>query len=188
MVRLRRLAAAVLLAAGALLAPGGSAALRAQDADTPLDKALQQVQALIDGLRAQPGSDPKLLQKLEEIAGELRKEKDSRAGKAPGGGAPASPQGGGIDGGVMARTREAFLKGTELKEDEKTLAGEIITEFVADYNAAKSHDDEKSKSVIHDHTDKRIAHSFASRDANRMKDNLNDIIKFWEGRWGRGGR
>ena len=61
-------------------------------------------------------------------------------------------------------------------------------EFATDYNLAKANDDEKSRQVIRDHTERRIGRTFASRDANKMKDNLDGIIKFWEGRWGRGGR
>jgi hypothetical protein len=158
----------------------------AQDADTPLDKALQKAEALLAALKATPSADAKVVAGLEEIAANLRKEKDARGG---GGRTPQTPwDGGAVDKGIMARTEEAFFKGTDLKEDEKTLGKQVILEFVADYTVAKAHEDEKSKAVIREHTEKRVARSFASKDANKMKDNLNGIIQFWEGRWGRGGR
>ena len=187
MARIRNLALAALVGGIALAVPVG-----AQDADTPLDKALQQVEGLIATLKSQPGADAKTLARLEEIAGNLRKEKESRGGRAGGGGGGGGPttpwNGGGIDSGIMARTEESFFKGTELKEDEKVVGKAVILEFVSDYNIAKNNEDEKSKAVIREHTEKRIARSFASKDANKMKDNLDGIIKFWEGRWGRGGR
>jgi hypothetical protein len=179
-----RAAAALVLAA----CLAGSASLPAQDADTPLDRALQQVEALLSNLRGTPGSE-KTVERLEAIASELRREKESRGGGggggAPGGGAPA---GTGVSDWAMGEAKKSFVRGCELKESEKSLADEIIVEFATDYNLAKAHDDEKSKAVIRDHTEKRVARSFASRDANRMKDNLDGIIKFWEGRFGRGGR
>jgi len=187
MKTLRRLAAAALLAGAVLFVPGAPS-FGAQDADTPLDKALQQVEALLATLKAQPGADARTVAKLEEIAGNLRKEKDARGGGKAGGPPPTPYEGGTYDSAIMARTEEAFFKGTELKDDEKTLGKAVILEFVIDYNVAKTHEDEKSKQVIREHTEKRIAKSFASKDANKMKDNLDGIIKFWEGRWGRGGR
>jgi len=184
MKTIRTLAAAALLAGLAFASPAG-----AQDADTPLDKALQQVETLLATLKAQPGADAKTVAKLEEIAANLHKEKDARGGNKGGGGAPPAPwDGGGVDAGIMSRTEEAFFKGTELKDDDKALGKAVILEFVVDYNVAKTHDDEKSKAVIREHTEKRISRSFASKDANKMKDNLDGIIKFWEGKWGRGGR
>jgi len=183
MRNLRSLAAAALLAGLAFAAP-----IRAQDADTPLDKALQQVEALLATLKAQPNPDAKTVARLEEIAGLLRKEKDAKPG-GKGGGAGGTPwDGGAVDAAIMARTEETFFKGTELKDDEKAVGKAVILEFVLDYRVAKDHEDEKSKAVIRDHTEKRISKTFASKDANKMKDNLDQIIKFWEGKWGRGGR
>jgi len=188
MRHMRSLAVAALLAGLALAAPL-RAPIWAQDADTPLDKALQKVEALLATLKAQSSPDAKTVAKLEEIAANLRKEKEARGGAPAGGGAAPKPwDGGGVDAGIMARTEEAFFKGTDLKDDEKSLGKAVILEFVVDYNVAKTHEDEKSKGVIRDHTEKRISRSFASKDANKMKDNLDGIIKFWEGKWGRGGR
>ena len=188
MGNLRTFAAAALLAGLALALPA-----TAQDADTPLDKALQQVETLLATLKAQPNADAKTVSKLEEIAANLRKEKDSRpgaggGGTGGGGGTPAPWTGGGVDSAILARTEESFFRGTDLKEDEKAVGKAVILEFLVDYGIAKSHEDEKSKAVITDHTEKRISKSFVSKDANKMKDNLDGIIKFWEGRWGRGGR
>lgn len=189
MARSLRLAAAALLFAA--LAAAGAPGLRAQDADSNLDKALQKLEARLQVLRATPGTDPKLLQDLEEIASDLRKEKDARAGKPAGGGG-----GGGtgtpppVDGGILQRTRESFFRGLEgMKEEEKAVADAFLLEFLGDYRLAKDNGDEKSKPVIREHTEKKISHSFASRDANKLKDNLGGIIRFWEGNWGgRGGR
>jgi hypothetical protein len=174
------LAAAALAAAAAL---GGPAA--AQDADTPLDRALQQVQALLETLKARPDTDPKVLQRLEEIAAELRKAKDAAA---PAGGAPTGPPAGGAGGlapGALDRAKEWFFRGVELKEEDRARAEQILAEFAGDYNLAKANDDEKSRKVIHEQADRRIARGFPSKEANRMKINLNGIVEFWEGRWGR---
>jgi hypothetical protein len=189
------LLAGALLAAPAFLAPSwapfgaspGPAAAAAQDADTPLDKALQQVEALLATLRGQPGADQKLVEKLEEIAANLRKEKEALAAKAPGAPPPATgvPP---VDNAVWQRTRDAFLQGTDLKEDEKTVADQVLLEFVLDFKLAKDFGDDKSKAVIRDHTEKRIARTFGVRDANKMKENLADIIKFWDGNGGRRGK
>jgi hypothetical protein len=186
MTRIRNLAFAALVGAVALAVPVG-----AQDADTPLDKALQQVEGLIATLKSQPGADAKTLARLEEIAGNLRKEKESRGGRAGGGGGgggPTTPWGGGVDPGTLSRWEEGFFRGTDLKDEEKAVARTILVEFISDYGVAKNHEDEKSKAVIREHTEKRIAKSFASKDANKLKDNLDFGIKFWEGRFGRGGR
>ena len=51
---------------------------------------------------------------------------------------------------------------------------------------AKTNDDEKSRKVIKEHAQKRLSKGFPSREANRMKENLDGIVNFWEGRWGRG--
>jgi len=172
------LAAAVLGAASAL---GGPVA--AQDADTPLDRALQQVQALIDTLKAQPGADAKVLQRLEEIASELRKAKGAAA---PAGGTPA-PAGGaaGLPPGAFDRAKEWFLRGVELKDEDRARAEQILQEVATDYGLAKANDDEKSKKVIRDHAEKRVARGFPAREANKMKINLDGLIDFWEGRFGR---
>lgn len=178
----RSLALAALLAGLALAGPAV-----AQDADTPLDKALQKVEAWLAAEKAKATPDPKAIANLEEIAANLHKEKDAKSGNK--GATPQAPwDGSAVDAGIMARTEEAFFKGTELKDDEKAAGKAVILEFVVDYGVAKTHEDEKSKGVIRDHTEKRIARTFASKDANKMKDNLDGIIKFWEGRWGRGGR
>ncbi len=178
---------------GAALALGLAGGAPAQDADTPLDKALQSVEALISQEKAKPSPDERLLRSLEAIADNLRKERESRGGaKAPGGGvgAPPPPFPGTAGPGDWAlnEAKRSFTRGCDLKDDEKALADQIITEFAIDYNLAKANEDEKSKPVIRDHTEKRIGRTFASRDANRMKDNLDGIIRFWDGRWGRGGR
>ncbi len=198
MTRALRLAALSALA-GALLssfpapfrtpawAPPGLAAVPAQDADTPLDKALQQVEALLTTLRAQPGADAKLVEKLEEIAANLRKEKDALAAKAPGG-APAPAGTPSLDSQAWQWARDAFFQGLELKEEEKSLAEQVLLEFVLDYKLAKDAGDDKSKPVIRDHTEKRISRTFAPRDANRMKDNLDTLIKRWEWAGGRRGK
>ena len=191
MARTRRLAAAFLLAGA--LALGGSAA--AQDADTPLDKAIQEVEALLTALRSDPQSDPKLVAKLDDIAANLRKAKAAAAGAPAGGGGGGGGGGslptGDIPGGegIFRITLTTFLEGTELKDEEKVLAEEVLREFVVDYNLAKTQSDEKSKPVIRDHSERRIARSFAPRDANKLKDNLDTVIKRGEGAGGRrGGR
>ena len=78
MARTRTLAATALL--GAALALGAAGGASAQDADTPLDRALQEVEALIASQKALPSPDARLLQRLEAIADNLRKEKESRGG------------------------------------------------------------------------------------------------------------
>jgi hypothetical protein len=183
MRRIRTALAAAILGAAALAGPAA-----AQDADTPLDRALQQVQALLETLRAKSDTDPKLLQRLEEIAADLRKAKDAAA---PGGGPaapPGGPSAGGLAPGALDRAKEWFFRGVELKDEDRSRAEEILKEFATDYNLAKSHDDEKSRKVIHEHAEKLLARGFPSREANRMKINLSGIVEFWEGRWGRGGR
>jgi hypothetical protein len=183
MTRIGRLLAAAALAAAAF---GGTAA--AQDADTPVDRALLQVQALIDTLKARPDTDPKVLQRLEEIAGELRKAKEQQKGGAPAAPPGAPPADGGVSDAVFTRTRDSFLRGVELKDEDRARAEEVLREFLADYGLAKNNDDEKSRKVIREHTEKRIARGFPSKEANKMKINLDGIIDFWEGRFGRGGR
>ncbi len=190
MAPLRAAAAAILLAgtlAAAALLPGTAAA---QDADTPLDRALQQVEALLTALRADPNADPKLVAKLEDISGNLKKAKEAAGSASPG-----TPGGGGIPGGdvpggegIFKFTLDTFLGGVDLKEEERKLAEEILREFVVDYNLAKTHEDDKSKAVVRDHSEKRIAKSFQPRDANRLKDNLDTVIKRWEWGGGRRGR
>ena len=176
---IRTMIAAALLGAAALAPPA-----RAQDADTPLDRALQQVEALLETLRAQPGTDPKTIQRLEAIAADLRKAKgDSGGAPAP---APGAPPGGGLAEGALARAEESFFRGVELKDEERARAKEILRDFVTDYNLAKTNDDEKSRKVIKEHAQKRLSKGFPSREANRMKENLDGIVNFWEGRWGRG--
>jgi len=170
------------LAASALLL---AAPVRAQDADTPLDKALQQVETLLATLKAQAGADPKLVERLEEIAANLHKEKDARSGKKDGGppettGVPAA------DAAAWSWARDEFYRGLELKEEERAAGDQVLMEFVVDYKLAKDAADDKSKGVIRDHTEKRIARTFAARDANKLKDNLDGIIKRWE--WAGGGR
>jgi hypothetical protein len=187
MARIRMLATTALLGAALLLGASGPAP--AQDADTPLDKALQRVETLISSEKAKPNPDEKLLKSLEAIADDLRKEKDSRGGGKGNGGGGAGPAAGGGGGGnwALEQTKTAFTKGVDLKEDEKASADQIITEFVTDYGLARTAEDDKSKPVIRDHTEKRIGRTFSPRDANRLKDNLDEIIKYWDRGWrGRG--
>ena len=189
MARTRALVVTALL--GAALALGVAGGASAQDADTPVDRALQEVEALIATQKALPSPDAKLIKALEAVADNLRKEKDSRAGpKAPGGNSNSPPftGGAGVGDWIMNETKKSFTKGTDLKEEEKALADQIITEFVADYNLAKTNEDDKSKPVIRDHSEKWIGRAFAQRDANKMKANLDEIIKNWERGWGRRGR
>jgi len=179
MKSLRSLVAAAILGAAALGAPAA-----AQDADTPLDRALQQVEALLETLRSQAGTDPKTIQRLEDIAAELRKAKgDKGGGGAP---APGAPPDSGATEAAFGRARDWFFRGVELKDEERTRAEEILREFVTDYNLAKTNEDEKSRKVIKEHAQKRISKGFPSREANRMKENLDGIVNFWEGRFGRG--
>jgi hypothetical protein len=178
-------AAALLLLLGLGLAPGAAPAA-AQDADSNVDRALQKVEALLSQLRAKSDADPKLVEKLEEVAGDLRKEKEARGGAASSPGAPAMPGGGGGADWIVNETKKNFTKGTELSEDERTTADSVITEFLTDYKLAKDNEDEKSRKVVREHTEGRIARSFPSKTANRLKDNLDGIIKMWEWRGGRG--
>lgn len=182
---MRTLAGALLL--GLALAAGGPA--RAQDADTPLDKALQQVEALLTSLRAKPDADARLVEKLEEIGANLRKEKEARGGAAATTAAPGRSGGeGGVSEWALGETKKSFTRGADLTEEEKAAADQIIVEFATDYSLAKTNEDEKSRKVIREHTENRISRTFPSKIANRLKDNLDGIIKFWEGRFGRGGR
>lgn len=182
---IRKVAAAMLL--GAVLAAGAPAA--AQDADSPLDKALQQVEALLSTLRARPDADAKLVETLEEVAANLRKEKEARGGGAGTAAAPGRPPGdGGISDWALGEARRRFTQGVDLSEDEKAAADAILAEFAGDYNLAKTNEDEKSKKVIREHTDSRIGRTFAPKPANKLKDNLDGIIRMWEWRGGRGGR
>ena len=87
---------------------------------------------------------------------------------------------------ALARAEESFFRGVELKDEERARAKEILRDFVTDYNLAKTNDDEKSRKVIKEHAQKRLSKGFPSREANRMKENLDGIVNFWEGRWGRG--
>ena len=183
-MRKKLLLAAGLLLAGSLaaVAPAG-----AQDGDSKVDKALQQVEALLGTLRNDPKADPNVVAKLEEIATNLRQAKDGGKGGGTAPGAPpATPPG--FDEGIFRMTLETFLQGLDLKEEPKAAADAILREFVADYGLAKKHEDEKSRGVVRDHTEKRITQSFAPRDANKLKDNLDTIIKRWEWMGGRRGR
>lgn len=183
MRHLRTPAAAALLACLALSGPS----LRAQDADTPLDRALQKIEAIIAGLKAAPNPDARLIADLESAAANLREAKRSPGGDpaAPGGPPPA---GGGVQEYFFKQTMDSFTRGVELKDSERTLAEEVLREFVVDYDLAKKHDDEKSKAVVRDHTEKRIARSFDQKDSNKLKDNLDGIIKFWDRSWNRRGK
>ena len=91
---------------------------------------------------------------------------------------------------LRQRTIEAaFAKGVfdeMAAELGEARAKEILRDFVTDYNLAKTNDDEKSRKVIKEHAQKRLSKGFPSREANRMKENLDGIVNFWEGRWGRG--
>ena len=176
--------AALLLGLGLAL---GAAPAAAQDADSNVDKALQKVEALLSSLRAKPDADPKLVEKLEEVASDLRREKEAR-GAAPSPGGGGAPGGGGGADWIVGETKKNFLRGVELNEDERVIADSVITEFLADYKLAKDNEDEKSRKVVREHTEGRIARSFPSKTANRLKDNLDGIIKMWEWRGGRGGR
>ena len=186
MTRIRTLSAGLLLA-GALLV---GAPVRAQDGDSKVDRLLQQVEALLTTLRSDP-KNADTVAKLEEIAAGLRQIKDGGRGGAGGGTTPPGPPPGatpGVDEGIYRMTLETFLQGLDLKEDGKAAADQILREFVADYALAKKHEDEKSRGVVRDHSEKRISQSFAPRDANRLKDNLDTIIKRWEWMGGRRGR
>ena len=185
MSRIRTALVAGVLGVAAWVAAGRANPAAAQDADTAVDRALQRVQVLIDALKAKGGVDPKTLQELEEIAAELRKAKSA---PAPEGGSGGGPGGGAAPGSdaALARAKEWFFRGVELKEEDRARAEEVLREFATDYNLAKSHDDEKSRKVIHDAAEKRLARGFPSREANKMKQNLDGIVQFWEGRWGRG--
>jgi hypothetical protein len=189
MVRALRLVA-VLLAAGFLLVPGPVPRAAAQDADTPLDKALQKLEAELQKLKAQPNADQKLIDGLEEVAANLRKEKESRSGKAPGGGGGGTSLTGNaaVDANAMKWARDTFFLGTELKDDEKAVADQILVEFCVDYKLCKDSGDEKSKPVVHEHSERKIARSFGTRDANKLKSNLDSLIKQWEWAGGRRGR
>ena len=180
-----RMPAAALLLGLAL----GTAPAAAQDADSNVDKALQKVEALLSQLRGKT-EDSKLVEKLEEIAADLRKEKEARGGASSSGG--GAPGGGGAMGGaadwIINEAKKSFVEGVELSEEEKATADAVITEFLADYRLAKDNSDEKSRKVIREHTEGRIARSFPSRTANRMTNNLDGIIRRWEWRGGRGGR
>ena len=82
--------------------------------------------------------------------------------------------------------RRAKSSMSERRNEERARAKEILRDFVTDYNLAKTNDDEKSRKVIKEHAQKRLSKGFPSREPNRMKENLDGIVNFWEGRWGRG--
>ena len=172
-----------ILFAAAALASASLTGAAAQDADTPVDRALQQVEALLETLRAQAGTDPKTIQRLEAIAAELRKAKGDTGTATPP--APGAPAGGGLPPGALDRAKEWFFRGVELKDEERTRAEEVLKDFATDFNLAKTNGDEKSRKVIKEHTQKRLSKGFPSREANRMKENLDGIVDFWEGRFGR---
>lgn len=191
MARTPRIAAAALIAAlalsaGTALPPLAAPAARAQDADTHLDRALQKVEAMIAALKAQAGSDPKLIQGLQEVADEIRKEKAAQTG--PGGGPPGGPAPPSLEAMAWGWAKDVFFAGLDLKEDEKAAAEQVLQEFCLDYKLAKDNGDDKSKPVVRDHTEKRIARTFAARDANKMKDNLATLIRRWEWTGGRKGK
>ncbi len=171
------LAAALLL--GGFVPPAG-----AQDADTPLDRALQKVEALLTALRANPAADPAVVKSLEDIAASLREAKGVKDGEPPGG-ATLPP---GVDENLFRFTLETFLQGVDLKDDPRAAAEQILREFVSDYGLARRHEDDKSKAVVRDHTERRIGLTFVPRDANRLKDNLDTIIRRWDWTGGRRGR
>ena len=179
---IRTLAASLLLAGA--MAVGGPA--RAQDADTKVDKALQKVEALLTALKAIPGVDQSVVKALEDIASDLRQAKDG--GKGGGGAPPPPPAAPAFDENIYKFTFTTFVQGVDLKEDGRAVADAILREFVVDFALAKNHEDDKSKGVIRDHSEGRIAQSFPTREANHLKTNLGVIIQRWEWMGGKKGK
>ena len=173
----KTLGAAVLLAS---LALGGGAA--AQDADTPLDRSIQKVEARLSELKARAGSDPATIQWLEDLLGNLREEKDRQ--QKGSGGAAAPPAGPGFD--PLAAAAAGFIdnaeKGVDLTPDEKTVADRLLKAFGADWWLANGHQDEPSKRVIRDDFDERLKRELPKKKAQQILDNVNRLL--WRPRWG----
>ncbi len=175
--------------------PAEAAPAPVQDGDTDLDRALQEVEALLGELRAQPGADRSVVRRLESIALRLRRAK-AEAGK------PAESSDGedGSDGGSEA-TPEDFLRelsswvserlyrDVELREDQRAVSDDIAQRFYTDYTLAREQRDEKSKQLILADTKARFEAYLPKRKAMVLKSNLDGLVRRWE-RWGggRGGR
>ncbi len=184
MTALRKLLLPALL--GLALAAAGPAG--AQDADTPLDKAIQKVQARLGELRAKPDADPASLKFLEELLGNLQEEKQRQrttagaGGEAGGGGGPPGGRGGAQ--GAESWFRGRVLEGVDLEQEERTTAERLLKEFGADWGLANSHQDEGSKRVITDDLGDRLERQIPKKKAMQIMINVRNILK-WPGGRGR---
>ncbi len=179
----RGLALAALLAAAAL-APSPRAG--AQDADTPLDRSLQKVEALLTSLKASGGADPALVRQLEAIAKDLREAK-AAAGAAtppPAGGGPGAGAGAGA-GAAAGASRwliDRVMEGVELNEKDRKVAEDLLTVFGEDYALARLHKDDRSKQVLKSDVEDRIDRALPRREAGKIKNNLATQLRWME--WG----
>lgn len=189
---LRRIAFAAALCGIGLFVPAGP--LGAQDADTPLDRSLQKVEALLTTLRAKGGADPELLKSLEGIAKDLREAKAAvppAAGGGEGGGGGGAPGGGagpfaGMGGDLYGRLVEATFRDVDLNEKDRKLAEALLREFAVDYQVARSHRDDKSRIVIREDVEDRFDRNLPKKEASKLKTNLQATLKWVD--WGGGRR
>jgi hypothetical protein len=188
-MRIRSLAAAGILAAAALVA--GPAI--AQDADTPLDRAIQRVEALLQGLRAAPQSPEvkELVRQLEETAKDLAQAKSGRDSGNGGGAEPPPPPGGGGGaggggGGGMDWAFNNLMEGIDFTEQEKPVVRELLRVFYEDYLLARRAKDDGSKKTIKDDLEKRVERTVSKKKANALMVNVDTALKRME--WGGGRR
>ncbi|MHC4923281.1 MAG: hypothetical protein ACYTG4_04295 [Planctomycetota bacterium] len=191
--------AGMLLATAALLpsvetAEAAPSPAPVQDGDTDLDRALQEVEALLGELRSQPGADRSVVRRLESIALRLRRAK-AEAGKASASSSSGSDEG---SGGGSSATPEDFLRelsswvterlyrDVELRDDQRAVADDIAQRFYTDYTLARDQNDEKSKQVILTDTKARFDAYLPKRKAMTLKSNLDGLVRRWE-RWGNWG-
>jgi hypothetical protein len=186
---LRRLALAAALCGIGLFVPAGP--LGAQDADTPLDRSLQKVEALLTALKAKGGADPELLKSLEGIAKDLR---DAKAAVPPpaggeegggGGGATGAGAFAGLGADLYGRLVERTFRDVELNEKDRKLAEALLKEFAVDYQVARTHSDYKSRIVIREDVEDRFDRNLPKKEAGKLKTNLQASLKWVDNPWGR---
>jgi len=181
MSRIRSVVAGLALAAAGLCAaPAG-----AQDADTPLDKSLQKLEALLGALKTQPNASQDLIKQLEEIAAGLREEKKAKEAGAGGAGTPgggARGAGGAAGGGQMENMfLQGALRDVDLDADERAVAERLIREYGVDWRLADNVRDRGSQRVQRQDLDDRLERSLPKKKAQKIQTNIDNMQ-----RWGRG--
>ena len=114
---------------------------------TSLDTAIRRALAAagLASLAAVSHAQQAEAQRLEEIASQLRKEKEARSGRKDAGGPPATTGNAAVDAMAWAWAKEEFFRGVELKGEDHSLAEQVLMEFVADFKLAKDASEDLKK-------------------------------------------